>query len=189
MATIFLVCAGLGGTVMVLQLLAGMAGLIDSDTDVDHGGDVDTDHDHGHAHSHAADWFFGVLSVRTVTAALLFFGLGGMTARYYQAGEPAQVAAAVFAGLTALYGVAAIMKQLSNLKADGTIRIANTIGADAVVYLRVPGSKSGPGKVMVSIANRAIEYQAVTAGPDLPSGANVKVVAVVGPDTVEVIAA
>jgi hypothetical protein len=36
------------------------------------------------------------------------------------------------------------------------------------------------------LQNRTVEYQAMTAGSELPTGAQVKIVAVVNSDTVEV---
>ena len=57
------------------------------------------------------------------------------------------------------------------------------------MYLRIPGAKAGAGKVHLMLQNRTVEYQAVTAGAELPTGAPVKVVAVVNSDTVEVEAA
>src|SRR5438067_549027 len=106
METLFLVCALLGGTIIVLQLVAGMIG---------HGGDHDTDHDTGADHDHAGNWFFGMLSIRTAAAALTFFGLGGLTAMSYGANEPATLGVAVGAGAAAFYVVGFIMQSLTKL--------------------------------------------------------------------------
>lgn len=185
MDTFFLVAAGLGGTFLLLQTLAGLIGFgHDGDTDVD----ADTDTDAGD-HGHGGDWFFGVLTIRSVAAALTFFGLGGLSAGYYGADPQVAAAVAVAAGLGALYAVAAIMRSMAKLKADGTARIDRAVGLPATVYLRVPAGKGGPGKVHIQLQNRTVEYRAVTAGGELPTGAAVTVVGVVSPDTVEVVAA
>lgn len=178
MDTFYLVCAGLGGTLILLQILAGTLGIGDGH-DVDH--DVGHDHD-GHG-------IFGVLTVRAVCAALTFFGLGGLTAGYYAAEPPAAFGAAVLAGGLALYSVAALMRAMQGLKADGTARIERAVGLPGTVYLRIPAGKAAPGKVHVAVQNRTVEYLAVTAGAELPTGAPVRIVAVVSPDTVEVEAA
>ncbi|MBY0512929.1 MAG: hypothetical protein K2P78_03345 [Gemmataceae bacterium] len=186
MDTLFLVCAVAGGALMLLQLLAGLVGF---------GGDHDTDHDtsadHGsdHAHEQAGNWFLGLLSVRTVTAALTFFGLGGMVALRSGVEELPALGVAVGCGVGALFLVAQLMKSLTRLRADGTARVSRAVGQTGTVYLRIPGSKTGPGKVHLSVQNRTVEYQAVTAGAELPTGSPVRVVGVVGPDTVEVVAA
>jgi hypothetical protein len=57
------------------------------------------------------------------------------------------------------------------------------------VYLRVPAAKAGTGKVHLMLQNRTVEYQAVTVGAELPTGAPIRVVGVVNSDTVEVEAA
>jgi hypothetical protein len=178
METAFLVCALVGGTLVLCQMVAGLFGFGDHDTDHDTGHDTG-DADHG-------NWFVGVLSVRAVTSALLFFGLGGLTARYYSADEPVAFGVGLGAGIAALYAVAVIMKSLAQLKADGTARVERAVGRSGTVYLRVPGGKSGPGKVHLMLQNRTVEYQAVTAGAELPTGAPVVVVAVVNSNTVEV---
>ena len=182
MDTFFLVCAGLGGTILLLQIVAGMLG-VGGDHDTDHDSSGDVDHDHG------GNWFIGALSIRTAAAALTFFGLGGLTATYYGANEPATFGVALGAGAAAFYVVAFIVQSLSKLKADGTARIDRAIGRTGSVYLRIPGSRTGLGKIHLSVQNRTVEYQAVTAGSELPTGSTIRVVAVVNPDTVEVEAA
>jgi hypothetical protein len=171
--TFFLVCAALGGTVLLLQLVAGLVGL-----GGDHSLDHDSDHDHGHDAGHSASWYAGMLSVRALTAALTFFGLGGLTAYYYGATDPAATAA--------LYAVATLMRLLHRLRSDGTARVERAVGRTGSVYLRVPGGRAGVGKVHLNLQNRTVEYQAVTAGAELPTGAVVRVVSVLTADTVEV---
>jgi hypothetical protein len=183
MDTVFLICAILGATLLVCEIVAGMFGFgHDSDTDVD----TDTDADYGDGHG---DSFFGMLSVRTLTAAVLFFGLGGLSAQYYGADELPAFGVACGSGLLALYLVAVAMRSLKGLKSDGTARIDRAVGHTGTVYLRVPGAKTGSGKVHLMLQNRTVEYQAVTAGDELPTGKPIKVVAVVNSDTVEVEAA
>lgn len=188
MDTVFLICAALGGGFLVLLFLAGLAGF-GGDHDADHGGSLDHDHGDGKATDHAGNWFLGLLSIRAVTAALAFFGIGGMVALTSGATELAALGVAVGAGLAALFLVAQIMQSLIKLKADGTARVDRAVGRTGTVYLRVPGSHTGPGKVHLSLQNRTVEYQAVTAGGELPTGTPVRVVGVVNSDTVEVVAA
>ena len=184
METTFLIFAAAGGTLILCQLVASLLGFgADHDTDTDH----DTDHDNdGHG---GGNWLVGALSVRAVSAALMFFGLGGMTALYYGAEEPAAVGVALGSAAAALYAIVAIMKALAGLKHDGTARVERSVGRTGTVYLRVPGARTGSGKVQVTLQNRTVEYQAVTAGTELPTGTPIKVVAVVNPGTVEVEAA
>jgi hypothetical protein len=81
------------------------------------------------------------------------------------------------------------MRTLLRLEDDGTLQIGGAVGLPATVYLRVPGGRQGVGKVLLTLQNRIVEYQAVTSQSsphDIPTGASVIVVDVVGPDTVEV---
>lgn len=183
METLFLVCVGVGGTLMLLQFLAGAIGI-----GGDHGdaGGHDIDHDHGSMDHGDGNWFLGLLTFRAVCAAIAFFGLAGLSARYYELPESAQLAAAGLGGFAALYGVASLMKFLYRLRADGGVRLTHAVGRTGTVYLRVPGHNTGPGKVTLNLQNRTVELEAYTAAAELPTGSPVRVVAVRGPSTVEV---
>ena len=185
METLFLICAGVGGTLLLLQVLAGAMGVGGDHADPGHeeftGDHVDGDHDHGDGSS-----FLGLLTFRAVCAAVAFFGLAGLSARYYALPETGQLAAAALGGFAALYAVASLMKLLYRLRADGTVKVDNAVGKTGTVYLRVPAHNCGPGKVTVSVQNRTVELVAYTAANELPTGTPVRVVAVRGPDSVEV---
>jgi hypothetical protein len=81
------------------------------------------------------------------------------------------------------------MRGLIKLQSEGTIHIEGAVGQPGTVYLKIPGNKTGLGKVTLNLQNRTVEYQACTFQGDLPTGAKVVVVSVVSPDTVEVVAA
>jgi hypothetical protein len=191
METMFLVCAALGGTVLVIQLVLALMG-IGADHDLDDGGgaDVHVDGSDGDAHdgggAHGGNWFLGVLTFKTAIAALTFFGIGGKIAMNSGADDWAAVGIAIACGAAALYLVGMLMRSLHKMKSDGTARIERAVGHPATVYLRIPGSRAGAGKVHLNLQNRTVEYQAVTPGAELPTGAQVKVIAVVNADTVEV---
>ena len=185
MDTIFLICAAVGGTLLLCQLLLTVLGI----------GHHDFGHDqlnlghHEPGHDAESSWLASLLTFRTIVAALTFFGLAGLTAVSGNA-EPSQalwIAAAAGAG--ALFLVAWLMRALRNLRSDGTVRVERAVGRSGTVYLTVPGRKAGAGKVTLTLQNRTMEYQAITANRELPTGAKVVVVSVVGPDTLEVIPA
>jgi hypothetical protein len=183
MATVFIICTILGGTLVICQVAAGLFGIgTETDVDIDADHDIGADADHGNA-------FFGMLSIRAITSALLFFGLAGMTALQYGAEEFTAFLIAVGAGIATIYAVAMMMKLIARLKHDGTARVERSLGRTGTVYLRVPAAKTGTGKVHLMLQNRTVEYQAVTVGTELPTGAPIRVVAVVNSDTVEVEAA
>jgi hypothetical protein len=208
MTYVFIVCAALGGTVLVIQFVLTLIGLgghafdLDASTDIGHdfggdlhagaGGDVhvdhaggDTDHPQQTAH-HSSTWLFGIVSFRTVVAALAFFGIGGMAAQSSRASMPNVMLVALATGAAAMFAVYWMMRGLQSVHAEGTVRLQRAVGQHGNVYLRVPGNRTGSGKVQFNLQNRTMEYLAITSGPELPTGAKVVVTSIVNPTTVEV---
>ena len=194
----YLTCFLIGGTLLVGQFLLSLLGLghLHDFGGHDAGGhevgghDVHTEHGE-HDHEGEGSWFASLLTFRTLTAALTFFGLAGL-AGYRQWGPdgwPITLAVAVAGGCGALLLVARLMHWLRRQTASGTVHIDRAIGQAATVYLTVPAQKAGAGKVQVCVQNRTMEYQAVTPDRELPTGAKVVVVSVVNSDTVEVVSA
>jgi hypothetical protein len=159
-----------------------------------HDGGMEFDHgegggDHGIEQHQSSTWFFGIVTFRTVIAAITFFGLAGMTALTKQVAEGPSLAIAGLAGFAAMYAVHWMMRQLAGLRSDGSVRIERAVGMTGNVYLRVPASHQGAGKIHVNLQNRTVELTAWTDQSELPTGATVLVTRVVGPDSVEVVAA
>jgi hypothetical protein len=121
-------------------------------------------------------------------AALLgmLLGLGGLAAAQTPLTPPWVFAVALATGTGALFLVAWEMRSLARLHAEGTARVERALGKVGTVYLTVPGNKAGVGKVHLNLQNRTVEYQALTAGGELPTGSKAVVVAVIAPDTVEI---
>lgn len=186
MELFFGVCAVVGGTVLLCQFVLTLIGF-ETDADLDSGGHdgVDGHHDTGD-HHHGSNWIFGVITFRTIVAALTFFGLAGLAGHSAGMAPVANYTIAILAGLAAMYGVHWMMQGLYRLRSDGTARIEGAIGKTGTVYLKVPGMKSGVGKVTINLQGRTMEYPAMTAHDDLPTGNRIVVVDVIDQDTVEV---
>jgi serine/threonine protein kinase len=195
MNDVFDLCAVVGGTLLACQFLLALLGLghhgADSGGEAshdfgghDHGGDQHGAHDADHESQ--VSWFTGLLTFRTVVAALLFFGLAGRTADAAEVDPTTALGVGLAAGAGALFLVAWAMRSLYRLRADGTVRIERSVGRSGTVYLPIPANRGGAGKVLLNVQNRTVEYQAVTAHQSLPTGAPVTVLAVVNADTVEV---
>jgi membrane protein implicated in regulation of membrane protease activity len=206
MEPLYQLCAVVGGTIFVGQFVLSFIGLTgDHEFSGDAGGDhFDGGGDHvdsaghdsggdGHhgsgamGHDAATWWFVGLLSFRTAIAGLTFFGLAGLAADASGVGVAGTLAIAALSGLAALYLVAWMMRSLMRLRADGTVRIENTVGQTAMVYLTIPGHRAGKGKVTVTVQNRTMEYEAETDHDALPTASRVQIVAVVGGDSVAVV--
>lgn len=189
MTTLFVVCAAVGGAVVLMQFLLTMIGLggealdfdlpdgVDADLDVDL--DLDVDHASG---THV----FSVLSLRTITAALAFFGLGGLGGQSLDWGVAPTIVFASICAVGALYAVFWLMQSLRRFNADGTARIRRAVGRHGTVYTTIPEHLSGIGKIQLSIQNRTMEYLAQTSGQQLRPGAKIVVTEIVTPDTVVV---
>jgi hypothetical protein len=180
MTTFLLVCALVGGGVVVLQLVLGLLGLDHSDVphDVHVGHLGHAGHDHHGLH---------LTSLRALAAGLAFFGVTGYGLLRAGWGAGSAVALALVAGAAAVVVVAVLLRLLLRLESDGAVQIENALWQPATVYVPIPGAKAGAGKVTVSLQGRLVEYQAVTSEPALPTGAAVTVVDVVSSDTLEVV--
>jgi len=172
---VYLGSAAVGGSLMIVQIVLGMIGA-DADADVELDADLDVDGADGG----------GALSIRALVAFLTFFGLSGMAATKGGLGPWAAAGVAVVTGSMAFWLTGLLMAQLYKLRSSGTVQVRNAMGAEARVYLRVPAAKSGEGKVTVAVQGRTVEYRAITAGRELRTGEFCRVVAIHGPNTVEV---
>lgn len=190
METVFLVCAVLGGIILLCQLVMTLAGIGgDHDVTGDHHVDFGAGHHAGDDHSqdHGATWYFHVLSFRSICAALTFFGLAGLAAGASPAFSGMSFPIGLAAGFVAMIVVGWMMSLLSKLQAEGNVRIERAVGAQATVYLSIPPAGQGAGKVTVNVQNRTMEYRAITQHHELlDTGAPVIVVGIAGPDTLEV---
>lgn len=185
MNTFYLTCAVVGAVILVAQLALSAFGGHHGDashSDVSHGSGPT----HDTSHAHASDGL-QLLSARTISAAVAFFGIGALGISSMGLPELVAIAGGVVLGGAAMVGVAMTMRSMLRLESDGSINIYGAVGAAATVYIPIPGSKSGAGKVSLTLQGRTVEYQAVTAeGSALPTGMAVVIVDVHSGDIVEV---
>lgn len=172
--TLFVACAALGGAILLVQLVLGFVGVGLDD------GDVSGEHDA------SALGGLQLLTLRTLAAATAFFGIAGGGARAAGATLPLAIAVGVAAGVLAAVGVAAVLRAMQRVGRDTTPPIEAALGLPATVYIPVQPANGPAGKVHVTLGGRTVEYQAVTEGALLRTGALVEVVDVVAPDTVRV---
>lgn len=80
-------------------------------------------------------------------------------------------------GFLALVGIAYIMKLSAKLQSSGNINLGYAIGKVGTVYIPIPPSMSGSGKVNLTIQERFIEVNAMTTTDrKLATGESVRVV-------------
>jgi membrane protein implicated in regulation of membrane protease activity len=200
---LFLLCAVVGGTVMICQFVLTLVGLggdhgfdVGHDVPDDFSGDIGHDVHVGGAHGaegaghdaagHGSSWLFGVISFRTVIAALAFFGLAGLAAQSAEQPVGMQLLVAAIAGSAAMYGVHWMVRTMGRMGEDGTVRIQHAMGKEGTVYIPIPAAKALAGKIQLKVQNRLVEYEAVTSGPErLATGTKVRVIGISG-STLEV---
>lgn len=182
----FLYTAMAGGAVLALQFILTLLGGGDDGGDAhgDGGGHHSAD---GDGHHSTGSWFFEMVSLRTLAAAAMFFGLVGLTARSYDASAKASLLFAGGAGFAAMYSVYWMFTQLFKLESSGNQDITNAVGLPATVYLRIPARGAGRGKVHVTMQYRTVEYAAIADETEpIPTGESVWVTEVVDGDTLRI---
>lgn len=142
--------------IQIILLLVSFAGGgdINSDGDFDMDGDMDTD---------------GGLSLFSIKAVTSFFALGGWcgfaTASYVN-NVWAPVLVSVATGSVALVGVAFALRSIAKLQCSGNLVKDKLTGKDATVYVSVPPSRSGRGKITLTAQGKFTELDAVTDEPE-----------------------
>lgn len=186
---VFQVCAAIGSTLIVCQFLMSLVGMggDSGDGDAHGGGDHGASHHGGAGDDHSSTWIFGELTLRTVSASLAFFGLTGMAARTAQFPDVVAMLLAVAAGAGAFVIVSWLLRFISKLNVDGTVSIDQACDRIGKVHVAIPAGMQGAGKVHVEVSGRTLEYKAQTAGVALATGAPIRIVDILGHDTVEVV--
>lgn len=182
MHLVYVISATVGCALIALQVVLQMIGMGGDDVHFDAEAGTDIDGAEGESNI-----FFGILSFKSVTAFFAFFGLMGLAAPALGIeSEALQIMMSVLAGVSASVAVALMMRGLTKLHASGTPNLEEAVGQYARVYLRIPGGQDGKGKITVSVGGQERELDAVTKGPEIPTGSQVKVVKKLAGETFEV---
>jgi hypothetical protein len=164
--------------VFVIQMALTLIGIGDTDGDVPEGVDFgDTADTAGETMDTGGA--IQLFTIRNMVNFLLGIGWGGVC--FYSA-IPNKVVLALVAILCGCLLVGAFLlmyRQLMRLESNGAFRIEDCVGTVCDVYLRIPGQRSGQGKVQVSFRGSVQELPAATEGDALPSGTKVKIVRLV----------
>ena len=192
-------CVAIPATLLLLiQLVTTLIGLggQEGDTDgpdldgdgVPDGVDLDLDGDGvpdepyetpGDGEVHHDGFNLRLFSFRGIVAFCAVYGWGALAIS--RAGHPLLVALLVglILGLGAMLLVAVTMQLFVRLQTDGTVDTANAVGLTGEVYLSVPASRTGEGKVNVVIQEKMTECAAVTDEEEsIPTGRAVTVIGV-----------
>ena len=104
--------------------------------------------------------------------------------------QPSVKSTAVLVIISVLVGVALValvmymFKWLYSMQQSGNINVYKAaVGCQGKCYLRIPGERAGEGKVQITIQGAVREYDAVTDGDEIKTGASVKVLEAIDGNT------
>ena len=137
-----------------------------------HGGGDLADHSFGDADLP----HFQLLTVRNVVAFFAVFSWVGIAMIHAKASLALTIAVSFACGLSVMGIMAAMFLGLWKLQGSGNVDLGGAKGASASVYLTVPASRSGIGKINAVVQGKHMEIDAVTDSAEpIPTGAVVKV--------------
>ena len=148
---VFALCAIAGGTIFVVRTLLLFMGM-NHDMPMDGANGI-------HLGLNDTDVSFHFLTVHGITAFFLMFGVVGLTiSKHYALNHWVALAAGMAAGLFTMWMIAKIFSAMIRMQSDGTVRLANAVGQEGVVYLNIP--VDGIGKVQITIQGGLRIYDA-----------------------------
>ncbi|QEH42061.1 hypothetical protein [Chitinophaga sp. XS-30] len=119
---------------------------------------------------------FQFFTIRNLFGFFTIFGWVGLAAIHAGQSNLVVVAISTIAGLAMMMLMAALFYYTGKLAYNGTLKMENAIASIATVYLPVPASRAGVGKVNLKVQGAFRELDAVTDdAEELRTGALVKV--------------
>ena len=162
--------------ILLIQTVLLLIGLGD-DGEADSGA-LDADGDIDGADASSGDGL-ALFSIRGIVSMLAVMGWSGMALLDTALSDVVSIIIAVALGVGMLFLMAYIMKWVSKLQSSGNIDVGNAIGKVAQVYLTIPPSGEGSGKINITIQDKYCEFNAITTVSNrIKTGAYVRVVAV-----------
>ncbi len=154
--------------IQTVLLLIGIGGESDTDVDVDDVDGIDLPDDG-----------LAIFSVRGILSMLCITGWVAVALLETSLPAGVSIGIAIVCGIATLIGMAYLMRAVNKLQSSGNIDIGNCIGKIAEVYIPIPSSGNGSGKVNLTVQEKFSEFTAITtSGEPLKTGAFVRVVAV-----------
>lgn len=120
---------------------------------------------HGCGDSSSSDFnlpHFQLLTIRNVVAFFAVFGWVGLAMIHANASTSLSILVSFFCGLAMMFIMSAMFLGLSRLQSSGNLDVSSAKGLQAKVYLTIPSSRKGEGKIEVVIQGKIVEMDAMT---------------------------
>jgi membrane protein implicated in regulation of membrane protease activity len=139
----------------------------------------------GDADAGSSDGGANLYTFRNLINFLLGFGWADILLQETIPSNGWRIAVSVLAGLVLVALVMYVFKLLGKMQQSGNINVySSAVGCQGTVYLTIPASRSGEGKVQISINNSVREYDAMTEEDSpIANGTPIKVTEVINNHT------
>ncbi len=154
-------------TVLMAMTFAGGGDVEDADFDTD----TDSDHSGGD---------FKTFTFRNLINFLLGFSWTGIALYKFIPSQLLLVVISIAVGAWFVWFFFMIMHAVIGLGRDQTILPEDFIGHTGQVYLTIPGTRKGVGKVLVSVGGSIREFDAITDGSPIDNGRAIRINEVIG---------
>ena len=139
---------------LIVQIIMMCCSSFGGDVDIDGDGDIDVDTDSG----------VSIFTVKSVTA---FFAVGswaGLLTCALTEGKMKwlSILFAVLAGAAAMAIVVVLVRAVLKLQCNGAVQHEKLVGKIATVYVSIPPSREGRGKITLNAQGRFLEIDAMT---------------------------
>jgi membrane protein implicated in regulation of membrane protease activity len=122
-----------------------------------------------------------IFTIRGIIAFLVVFGWVGVVMIGAGVSLWITLPVATVCGFLMMVLLAYIFRAVMRLRSDGNTNNRNAVGKSGKVYLTIPPSRSGEGKVNVMLQGSYVERDAVTDEEEsIPTGAEVVVIGISG---------
>ena len=152
----------------VFFVIQTVVSIFAGDVDHDAGGDSDVSADEGVP--------FQFFSIKNLVAFFTIFGWSGLACIDGGLSNWLTIIISIVCGLLMMLIMASIFYYMSKLTESGNFDIRNAINKTGTVYLFIPASRSGTGKVQIKVQNSFRELDAVTDNTEqIPTGSLISV--------------
>ena len=122
-----------------------------------------------------------IFTFRGIVAFFVIFGWVGVVMQSFAVHLAITIAVASACGFAMMLGIAFLLKLVMRLRNSGTADNRNAIGVAGKVYLTIPPSRTGEGKVNIMLQGAYVERNAVTdEAESIPTGCEIIVVGTSG---------